>query len=97
MKNNQTTSFSNPRRRFLQSASGLLIPAIVPFAAQNAHAKLQKIANTAAGDDYRALVCVFMFGGNDANNMIVPRDPADHTRYAGPRGPLAIGRDQLLS
>ena len=24
--------------------------------------------------DYRALVCVFLFGGNDSNNMIVPTD-----------------------
>lgn len=97
MTTNRSTHFSGTRRRFLQSASGLMIPAVVPFAAQNAHARLQQVVNTAAGDDYRALVCLFMFGGNDANNMVVPRDPADHTRYAGPRGQLAIGRDQLLS
>jgi uncharacterized protein (DUF1501 family) len=24
--------------------------------------------------DYRALVCVFLFGGNDSNNMLVPFD-----------------------
>jgi len=22
--------------------------------------------------DYKALVCVFLFGGNDSNNMVVP-------------------------
>lgn len=93
MKTNNVPS----RRRFLQSASGLMIPAVLPLAAQNAHAQLNQIINRAAGDDYRALVCVFMFGGNDANNLIVPRDPADYTRYAGPRGQLAINRDQLLS
>ena len=26
----------------------------------------------AAGADYKALVCVFLFGGNDSNNMVVP-------------------------
>ncbi len=97
MKNNQSPTCSMPRRRFMQAASGLMIPAVVPFAAHNAHARLNEIVNLAAGDDYRALVCVFMFGGNDGNNLIVPRDPADHARYAGPRGRLAIGRDQLLS
>ncbi len=97
MKNNQSPTCSIPRRRFMQAASGLMIPAVVPFAAHNAHARLNEIVNLAAGDDYRALVCVFMFGGNDGNNLIVPRDPADHARYAGPRGRLAIGRDQLLS
>ncbi|MGZ6098868.1 MAG: DUF1501 domain-containing protein, partial [Myxococcaceae bacterium] len=28
----------------------------------------------AASDDYRALVCVFLFGGNDGNNLVVPLD-----------------------
>ena len=39
--------------------------------------------------DYRALVCVFLFGGNDAHNMIVPLD-ARFATYAANRGPLAI-------
>src|SRR4051812_27172214 len=25
-------------------------------------------------NDYKALVCVFLFGGNDANNLLVPQD-----------------------
>lgn len=33
----------------------------------------------AAVTDYKALVCLYMFGGNDGNNMIVP---LDSTRYA---------------
>ncbi|MBL0122808.1 MAG: DUF1501 domain-containing protein [Betaproteobacteria bacterium] len=85
------------RRRFLQAASGLLLPAMVPVTARNAHAQLENIVQLAAGDDYRALVCIFMFGGNDGNNLIVPRDQADYTRYSIPRGGLALGRDQLLS
>src|SRR3954470_4358443 len=34
---------------------------------------------------YKALVCVFMFGGNDANNLIVPTDSrfADYTSIRG--------------
>ena len=39
--------------------------------------------------DYRALVCVFLFGGNDAHNMIVPLDSRYGT-YAANRGPLAL-------
>jgi len=44
---------------------------------------------------YKALVCIFMFGGNDSNNMIVPID----SRYAGyqtARSTLAIPQGQLL-
>lgn len=45
--------------------------------------------------DYKALVCIFLFGGNDGNNMVVPID----SRYAGyqsVRGPLALPQGQLL-
>src|SRR5215472_16119903 len=50
--------------------------------------------------DYRALVCVFLFGGNDANNMVVPVD-ARYTDYGTARrqpadGGLALSLDQLL-
>jgi uncharacterized protein (DUF1501 family) len=45
--------------------------------------------------DYKALVCIFMFGGNDGNNMVVPID----SRYAGyqqTRANLALPQAQLL-
>ena len=44
------------------------------------------MADTLAGsnvdtvtNDYKALVCIFLFGGNDGNNLIVPTD-GDATR-----------------
>ncbi len=49
-----------------------------------------------AGTDYRALVFVYLSGGNDAFNMLVPRDAAHHATYAAARGPLALARDSLL-
>ena len=49
-----------------------------------------------AGGDFRALVCVFLYGGNDANNLLVPRSGADYTLYAAARGALAIRTDQSL-
>ena len=45
-------------------------------------------------NDYRALVCVFMFGGNDAHNMIVPLD-SRFTTYTANRGPLALPQASL--
>jgi uncharacterized protein (DUF1501 family) len=47
-------------------------------------------------DDYRALVCVFMYGGNDAHNMIVPLD-GRYAAYAANRGPLALPKTSLQS
>src|SRR5258705_12872735 len=39
--------------------------------------------------DYRALVCVFFFGGNDSNNMVVPID-SRYAAYRTRRGPVAL-------
>ena len=37
--------------------------------------------------DYKALVCVFLFGGNDANNVLIPTDPTTYnTIYVRQRG-----------
>ena len=40
--------------------------------------------------DYRALVCVFLFGGNDSNNTIIPTDDASYKVYQSVRGVLAV-------
>lgn len=52
---------------------------------------------SAATDDYKALVCLFMFGGNDGMNMVVPRDVARHGQYAAVRGTLALPRANLVA
>ena len=44
----------------------------------------------AAADDYRALVCIFLYGGNDGNNMLIPTDSSAYAAYAGARGALAL-------
>ena len=46
--------------------------------------------------DYRALVCVFLFGGNDSFNMLVPRSAAEHNAYLASRQNLAIAQAELL-
>jgi len=42
-------------------------------------------ANAQTAADYKALVCVFMFGGNDGNNTVVPLDNAGYAQYATAR------------
>jgi uncharacterized protein (DUF1501 family) len=50
----------------------------------------------AQGTDYKALVCVFLFGGNDANNMIIPYDTSGYDNYAQIRANLALQQSALL-
>ena len=46
--------------------------------------------------DYRALVCVFLHGGNDSFNMLVPNTTAEYNAYAASRQNLAIPQTDLL-
>ena len=47
--------------------------------------------------DYKALVCLFMFGGNDSHNMVVPLDSQQYSAYRTARGALALQTNQLLA
>jgi len=79
------------RRSFIRcaalAATGNAI-GLRPFGALNALAQ--------SAYDYKALVCVFLYGGNDANNTFIPYDTSGYSSYAGVRGPLAIAQNQLL-
>ncbi|MEN0005586.1 MAG: DUF1501 domain-containing protein [Bacteroidota bacterium] len=48
-------------------------------------------------DDYRALVCIMLGGGNDSFNMILPRDNASYNEYAITRSNMSLAQDQMLS
>ena len=53
-------------------------------------------AAASSGSGYKALVCLFMNGGNDGNNVIIPSDTSDYATYAQSRGVLAVPQSQLL-
>lgn len=65
------------------SAAGLR-----PFGALNSLAQ--------ASTDYKALVCVFLFGGNDANNTLIQFDTTGYANYSSIRGPLALPQNSLI-
>ncbi len=72
------------RRHFLRQAS--LMSALAGVGAPTALSLLaagQAAAQTAT--DYRALVCVFLFGGNDSFNMVLPTDAASWQAYSSVR------------
>jgi len=49
-----------------------------------------------SSQDYKALVCIFLFGGNDSNNMIVPLSSSAYASYAQIRSVLALPQASLL-
>jgi uncharacterized protein (DUF1501 family) len=82
------------RRAFLgQSACA----AVGMTALANTLFDLRRIAAAATVGDYRTLVCLFLYGGNDGNNVLVPTGAGDYASYAAVRGSLALPQSSLLS
>ncbi|HWB04612.1 MAG TPA: DUF1501 domain-containing protein [Verrucomicrobiales bacterium] len=84
------------RRNFLHRASGLAIGAGVANTLFDL--RLVNTALAQAGGsypDYKALVCIFLSGGNDGNNLVIPYDTDGYQAYANIRGNrLALWKDQ---
>lgn len=91
------------RREFLKrSCAALSMTAVATqmrhFGLVNALAQ-ERIDETDSGvQDYKALVCVFMNGGNDGNNSVIPNYTAGYAQYAAARQAqgLAISQASLL-
>jgi uncharacterized protein (DUF1501 family) len=81
------------RRNFML---GSCASAAALLTARPGSALSQMIATSAPFSDYRALVCVYLFGGNDSYNMLVPRSAAEYNAYAASRSNLAIAQGDLL-
>ncbi len=82
------------RRQFIQSSGSAA--AAAAFASAPGLAYSQVIGTTAPFGDFRALVCVFLHGGNDSFNMLVPNTTAEYNAYAQSRQNLAIPQETLL-
>jgi len=86
------------RREFLRSsACGL-----GAFALTNSlehFGLISALAQSAPASEYRALVCIFLEGGNDGNNMVIPYDdynaPGGYNAVRG-TSPLAVPQSALL-
>src|ERR1700730_13215207 len=88
--------YSPTRRTFIRQAA---CAALGTTGLLNTIFDLRKLsAATISGSDssYKALVCLFLYGGNDANNVIVPHDANGYASYAAARAGLAIPQASLL-
>ena len=82
------------RREFLRAASALSVAgSAAPFALNLATIGA---ASAQSAPDYKALVCVFLYGANDAHNTVVPFDAASYAPYATQRTSLAWDMSELI-
>ena len=100
---------SENRREFLKKSCGALSMAALAtqfehFGAMNAFAQksVRKNLSNAVPNDYRALVCIFMTGGNDGNNTVIPnhndQNVSGYSAYSAARSTqgLALAQNALL-
>jgi uncharacterized protein (DUF1501 family) len=90
------SSLDLSRRRFIGQACS----AVGATGMLSALAQLRMIgalAADAAPTDYKALVCLFLYGGNDSNNLLVPTDSANYQLYSTARSVLALPQSSLLA
>ncbi len=86
---------SAARREFLKrTAATSALGVAAPMALQ-----LSAVTNAAAasGEDYKALVCIFLYGGNDHFNTVVPYDAVQHAHYEKVRGSIGTSRAALAA
>jgi uncharacterized protein (DUF1501 family) len=84
---------SSSRREFLKKTC---CTAAVGFAAASFNRFGLINAMAQATQDYKALVCVFLFGGNDSNNMVIPNSASGYANYQKIRSVLALSQGSLL-
>lgn len=99
MSHSHKESHKKNRRDFLKLSTKLAALGITSLGVglgQTRKLFAAESATTAGLTDYKALVCVYLFGGNDGNNLIVPID-SRYSTYKSLRGSLALAPNQILS
>ena len=83
------------RRAFLRRASALSVAGTATPSMLNLASMAEASAATAT--DYKAIVCVFLYDGNDNANTVIPYDMANYTLYQAQRPTLSIPRTNLIN
>lgn len=105
MNDRQRTSLhpAHTRRQFLKrvsvGATGCGAMSALPVLNTLLNLRLSEglaSAQASTSGDYRALVCIFLGGGNDSFNMLVPREASAYANYRASRANLALTPEQLV-
>ena len=91
---------NEPTRRQFLVKTGCSAMGVTSVVNTLAHLKLMQgalNAQSGGGGGYKALVCVFLNGGNDSNNMLLPFSGTARTDYVAGRGMLGIPTDNATA
>lgn len=94
--NGKSFPIDGSRRQFLRTASAMsALGAGTPLALHLA--AMGAAAAQTAPNDYRALVCIFLFGGNDQTNTVIPFSTAEFNAYTAARTSIARPANEVTS
>lgn len=82
------------RRSLIQAGATMALAS--PFTALLGDLVSVANAQTASNGDYRALLCVYLGGGNDSHNTVLSTDPTTWQQYLDARADIALKKDELL-
>ena len=85
------------RRHFLRQTLLGGMGAAAATSAQLALVRSALAQSSSVHSDYRALVCVFLYGGNDSWNMLLPQSGNALSDYQSARLSLAVSGGQAIS
>ena len=87
------------RRKFIEQASCAALGYNTFFSTLNNLFATNNlaVAGSKPPDDYKAIVCILLAGGNDSYNMLLPKGAEEHADYAVTRSNLALERDSILA
>ena len=96
----QNTNRISPlsRRDFLRISGGCAALTSTSFLSTLLNLNLTRSAIASVGEfsDYKAMVCIFLHGGNDSFNMLTPYEQLEYDDYLTARTDLALLRTDLL-
>ncbi len=91
------SSINIKRRNFLKNSILASVGATTWLGAGSQLGLINSVlANSSAAGDYKALVCIFLYGGNDSFNMVIPSSNSGYSSYQSTRQNMAIDQQTLL-
>ncbi len=84
------------RREFLRLTALASMGLATPFSSMARMRAINSVLSTPALPDYKAMVCLFLHGGNDSYNMLMPKTGQAYTDYQTTRSNLALDSSEML-
>ena len=96
MSDNKSSKKTISRRKFIGTTGCAAMGSTAFLSSFTSLGMMNALAGPPPPDDYKALVCILLAGGNDSYNMVVPTSTEPYNVYSASRSNLALASDELI-